>query len=132
MSTYDKDWLDFTHSTRTSEISAQDLFERYREFQSFISGLSRKELVARRWLKNVEDDSPLVTVFFDLPLSKQPTLFRKSAKADDKLLSIWQARARAQARSNAGRRPARSELEGPLRFRKRRPERMRMLQWSSE
>lgn len=97
MSTYDKDWLDFTHSTRKSEITAQDLFERYREFQSFISGLSRKELVARRWLKNVDDDSPLATVFFDLPLSKQPTLFRKSAKADDNLLSIWQARARAQA-----------------------------------
>lgn len=97
MNIYDENWLDFTHSTRTSEISAQDLFERYREFQSFISGLSRKELVARRWLKNVDDDSPLATVFFDLPLSKQPTLFRKSATADDNLLSIWQARTRAQA-----------------------------------
>jgi HTH-type transcriptional regulator/antitoxin HigA len=97
MSTYDKGWSDFTHTTRTPEISAQELFERYREFQSFTAGLSRKELVARRWLKTVDDDSPLATVFFDLPLSKQPTLFRKSAKADENLLAIWQARARAQA-----------------------------------
>lgn len=97
MSTYDKSWSDFTHTTRASEISAQDLFERYREFQRLIAGLSRKELVARRWLKTVDDDSPLGTVFFDLPLSTQPTLFRKSAKADENLLAIWQARARAQA-----------------------------------
>ncbi len=39
----------------------------------------------------------MATLFFDLPLSKQPTLFRKSAKADEKLSEIWQARARAQA-----------------------------------
>lgn len=97
MSTHDENWLDFTHTTRTSEFSAQDLFERYRVFQNLISGLSRKELVARRWLKNVDDDSPVATLFFELPLSKQPTLFRKSAKADDNLLSIWQAKARAQA-----------------------------------
>ena len=97
MNTYDEGWSDFTHTTRTSKVSAQDLFERYREFQGFIAGLSRKELVARRWLKTVDDDSPLATVFFDLPLSKQPTLFRKSAKADENLLAIWQARARAQA-----------------------------------
>src|SRR5579862_1443601 len=97
MSTHDEGWSDFTHTTRTSKASAQDLFERYREFQSLIAGLSRKELVARRWLKTVDDDSPLATVFFDLPLSKQPTLFRKSAKADENLLAIWHARARAQA-----------------------------------
>lgn len=97
MNTHYEDWSDFTHTTRMSKVSAQELFERYREFQSFIAGLSRKELVARRWLKTVDDDSALATVFFDLPLSKQPTLFRKSAKANENLLAIWQARARVQA-----------------------------------
>ena len=97
MSTHDEGWADFTHTTRTSKVSAHELFERYREFQGFIAGFSRKELVARRWLKTTDDDSPLATVFFDLPLSKQPTLFRKSAKADENLLAIWQARARAEA-----------------------------------
>jgi HTH-type transcriptional regulator/antitoxin HigA len=97
MSIHDEGWSDFTHTIRTSKVSAQDLFERYREFQAFIARLSRKELVARRWLKTADDDSPLATVFFDLPFSKQPTLFRKSAKADENLLAIWQARARAQA-----------------------------------
>ena len=97
MNTLDKDWADFTHTTQTSKVSAHELFERFREFQGFIAGLSRKELVARRWLKTADDDSPLATVFFDLPLSKQSTLFRKSAKADENLLAIWQARARAEA-----------------------------------
>jgi len=97
MSTYDEGWADFTHTTRTSKVSAHELFERYREFQGFIAELSRKELVARRWLKTADDDSPLATVFFDLPFSKQPTLFRKSTKADENLLAIWQARARAEA-----------------------------------
>ena len=97
MNTHYEDWSDFTHTTRMSKVSAQDLFERYREFQSFIAGLSRKELVARRWLKTVDNDSALATVFFDLPLSKQPTLFRKSAKANENLLAVWQARARVQA-----------------------------------
>jgi HTH-type transcriptional regulator/antitoxin HigA len=97
MNTQDEGWADFTHTTRSSEVSAHELFERYREFQSFIAGLSRKDLVARRWLKTVEDDSPLATVFFDLQLSNQPTLFRKSAKADENLLAIWQARARTEA-----------------------------------
>lgn len=97
MSIQDKDWADFTHTTQTSKISSHELFERFREFQGFIAGLSRKELVARRWLKTAEDDSPLATVFFSLPLAKQPTLFRKSARANDNLLSIWQARARAEA-----------------------------------
>ena len=97
MSTHYEDWSDFTHTTRTSKVSVEELFERYREFQGFIGGLSRKELVARHWLKTVDDDSPLAAVFFDLPLSKQPTLFRKSAKADENLLAIWQAKARARA-----------------------------------
>src|SRR5436190_4787445 len=97
MSAHDKGWDDFTHTPRASNVSAHEIFERYREFQGFIAGLSRKELVARRWLKTVDDDSPLATVFFDLPLAKQPTLFRKSAKADENLLAIWQARARSQA-----------------------------------
>jgi HTH-type transcriptional regulator/antitoxin HigA len=92
-----EDWADFTHTTQTSNVGASELFDRFREFQGFIAGLSRKDLVARRWLKTVDDDSPLETVFFDLPLSKQPTLFRKSAKADENLLAIWQARARTQA-----------------------------------
>ncbi len=97
MSTHYEDWSDFTHTTRMSKVSAQELFDRYREFQNFIAGISRKELVARRWLKTMDDDSALATVFFDLPLSKQPTLFRKTAKANENLLAIWQARARAQA-----------------------------------
>lgn len=97
MSTRDESWADFTHTTRTSKVSAHELFERYREFQGFIAGLSRKELVARRWLKTADDDSPLATVFFDLPLSKQPTLFRKSTKADENLLMIWQTRAKGEA-----------------------------------
>ena len=97
MSTRDKDWADFTHTTQTSKVSAHELFERFREFQGFIAGLSRKELVARRWLKTVDDDSPLAAIFFDLPISKQPTLFRKSANADENLLAIWQARARTEA-----------------------------------
>jgi HTH-type transcriptional regulator / antitoxin HigA len=97
MSAQNEGWVDFTHTTRTSNMSAHDLFERYREFQGLIAGLSRRELVARRWLKTVDDDSPLATIFFDLPLSKQPTLFRKSAKVDENLLAIWQARARAEA-----------------------------------
>jgi len=97
MSIQDKDWADFTHTTQTSKVSAHELFERFREFQGFIAGLSRKELVARHWLKTVDDDSPLATVFFGLPLSKQPTLFRKAANADENLLAIWQARARVEA-----------------------------------
>ena len=91
------DWDDFTHTTQTAKISSHELFDRYREFQRFIASLDRKELVQRRWLQTPEDDAPLATVFFDLPLAKQPTLFRKSAKANENLLGIWQARARAQA-----------------------------------
>jgi HTH-type transcriptional regulator/antitoxin HigA len=97
MSIHDEGWADFTHMTRTSKLTAHELFQRYREFQGFIAGLSRKELVARRWLRTADDDSPLEAIFFDLPLAKQPTLFRKSAKADENLLSIWEARARAEA-----------------------------------
>ncbi|MCX6953186.1 MAG: ImmA/IrrE family metallo-endopeptidase [Verrucomicrobia bacterium] len=97
MEANDQGWDDFTHTTLTSQVSAHELFDRYREFQRFIAGLSRKELVARRWLKSADDDSPLGAVFFDLPIAKQPTLFRKSAKADENLLAIWQARTRAQA-----------------------------------
>jgi len=97
MNTHHEDWSNFTHTTQTSKVSAREMFERYREFQNFTAGLSRKELVARHWLKSVDDESPLATVFFALPLSKQPTLFRKSAKADENLLAMWQTRARAQA-----------------------------------
>lgn len=91
------DWDDFTHTTQTAKVGTHELFDRFREFQGFIAGLDRKELVNRRWLQTPDDIFPLATVFFDLPLSKQPTLFRKSAKADENLLGIWQARARAQA-----------------------------------
>lgn len=97
MNTHQDSWDDFTHTTQVCKVSAHELFERFREFQSFTRELSRKELVARGWLKTPDDDSPLATLFFDLPLSKQPTLFRKSAKADENLLAIWQARARSQA-----------------------------------
>lgn len=97
MNTLDDAWDDFTHTTQTSKISAHELFERFREFEGFIAGLNRKELVTRGWLQTPDDDTPLETVFFDLPLSKQPTLFRKSAKVDENLLAIWQARTRTQA-----------------------------------
>jgi HTH-type transcriptional regulator/antitoxin HigA len=97
MSDQDKDWADFTHTTQASAVSAHELFKRFREFRGFIAGLSRKELVARHWLKTVEDDSPLTNLFFELPFSKHPTLFRKSDKADEGLLAIWQAGAQRQA-----------------------------------
>src|SRR5687767_1105534 len=97
MSKHNEDWVDFTHSTQISEMTARELFERFREFQEFIGRLPRRELVARGWLETVDDDSPLANVFFEIPFSKQATLFRKSVKADENLLAIWQARARAQA-----------------------------------
>lgn len=97
MSKHDIDWADFTHTTQTSKVGAHELFERFREFQALVGSLSRKELVARRWLETAEDDLRLATLFFDLPLSNQPTLFRKSAKADENLLAVWQARARTEA-----------------------------------
>jgi HTH-type transcriptional regulator/antitoxin HigA len=97
MSNEDKDWADFTHTTQTAKISAHEMFAHFREFQGFIAKLSRKELVARHWLKAIDDDSALATVFFNLPFSKQPTLFRKAANADRNLLAIWQARALVEA-----------------------------------
>ncbi len=97
MGAHDEGWSDFTHTTRTSKVGAQELFERYREFKGFIASLSRKELVSRRWLTTPDDLSPLGTIFFDLPLSTQPTLFRKSADADEILVALWQAKARAEA-----------------------------------
>lgn len=97
MNTHDENWSNFTHTTLTSDVNAQELFEHYREFQKFIAGFSRKELVERHWLKTMNDDSSLENIFFDLPLSKQPTLFRKSSKANESLLAIWQARAQADA-----------------------------------
>lgn len=97
MSTNNKDWEDFTHSTRTSNVTAHELLERYREFKRFIGEISRKELVSRRWLLNPDDLTPLASTFFDLPLSNQRTLFRKSARADENSLVLWQARARSEA-----------------------------------
>lgn len=97
MNSSDDNWDDFIHTTQDTRVTAHELFERYREFQSFTADLSRKELVARHWIETADDDSLLAMVFFDLPLSKQPMLFRKSAKADEKLLEIWQARARTRA-----------------------------------
>lgn len=97
MSTRNESWADFTHTTRTSTVSAQELLERYREFKGFIASLSRKELVSRGWLTTPDDLSPLGGIFFDLPHSNQRTLFRKSAKADENLLAVWQARARVEA-----------------------------------
>ena len=97
MRTDDESWADFTHTTRTSNVSAQELLERYREFKGFIAGLSRKELVHRGWLTTADDLSPLSAIFFDLPHSNQRTLFRKSAKANENLLAVWQARAQAEA-----------------------------------
>ena len=109
---HDECWADFTHTTRTNPVDAKELLERYREFKRFLAGIPRRELVKRGWLTTVDDLSPLATIFFDLPLSKQPTLFRKNAKADENLLAIWQARARAQAEylCLAEERPAFSKL----------------------
>lgn len=97
MNSHDEGWEDFTHTTRTSDVSSQDLLTRYREFKSFIAGLSRKELVNRRWLADADDLSPMGAIFFDLPIATQPTLFRKSSDADETLLAVWQAKARAEA-----------------------------------
>jgi HTH-type transcriptional regulator/antitoxin HigA len=97
MGTHDESWADFTHTTRTSTVSAHELLERYRVFKGFITSLSRKELVNRGWLKTADDLSPLAAIFFDLPDANQRTLFRKSAKANENLLAIWQARARVDA-----------------------------------
>ncbi len=94
---HDEGWADFTHTTCTNRSARRNCSSVTANSKRFIAELPRKELVARRWLKTVDDDSPLATVFFDLPLSKQPTLFRKSAKADENLLAVWQARARAEA-----------------------------------
>jgi HTH-type transcriptional regulator/antitoxin HigA len=96
MSTHD-DWDDFIHTTQASKVSAHELFERFIEFEGFIAGLNRKELVARGWLQTPDDDSPLEAIFFDLPLAKQAMLFRKSTRANENLLAIWQARARTEA-----------------------------------
>ncbi len=97
MSSTDEDWADFTHTTQAPEVSAHELFERFREFKKVIASISRKELVARHWLKTVDDESPLATVFFGLPLAKQPTLFRKATNANESLSTIWLARARVEA-----------------------------------
>lgn len=94
---HNETWADFTHTTRANPIGAHELLVRYREFKRFLAELPRKELVKRRWLKTQDDVSPLASVFFDLPLSKQPTLFRRSARANEKLLAVWQARAQAEA-----------------------------------
>jgi HTH-type transcriptional regulator / antitoxin HigA len=94
---HNESWADFTHTTCTNPIGAQELLERYREFKQFLAGLSPKELVKRRWLTTPNDLSPLAAIFFDLPLSSQPTLFRKSSKGDEVLLGVWQSRARAEA-----------------------------------
>lgn len=90
-------WADFTHTTQTNPVGAQELLQRYRDFRRFLAELSPKELVKRHWLTAADDLSPLATIFFDLPLRNQPTLFRKSAKADEALLEVWQCRARAEA-----------------------------------
>jgi HTH-type transcriptional regulator/antitoxin HigA len=97
MGTDNKDWADFTHSTQTTTVTAHELLERYREFKRFIGEISRKELVSRRWLLNPDDLTPLGAIFFDLPLVNQRTLFRKSAKADENSVVLWQARARSEA-----------------------------------
>lgn len=97
MSTDNKDWAEFTHSTRTSTVTAHELFERYQEFKRFIGEFSRKELVSRGWLLKPDDLTPLGSLFFDLPVSNQRTLFRKTAKADENSLVLWQARTRSEA-----------------------------------
>ena len=97
MKDQDESWTDFTHTLQTSTFTAKEMLDRFREFKSFIAGLSRKELVNRGWLTNTDDLSPLSAIFFNLSYSNQRTLFRKSAKADENLVTIWQTRARAQA-----------------------------------
>jgi HTH-type transcriptional regulator / antitoxin HigA len=97
MNTHEESWADFTHTTQTNTISAQDLLERYREFKMFIANLSRKELVKRGWLTTANDVTALSAIFLDLTNSNQGTLFRKSAKANENLLAVWQVRARIEA-----------------------------------
>ena len=97
MSTHDEGWSEFTHTTRSSSVTAYELLQRYSEFKGFLADLPRKELIARGWLDSLDDLSPLATVFFDLPITNHLTLFRKSAKANEKLLAIWLARASTQA-----------------------------------
>ena len=104
MSTHDEGWVDFTHTTRTSKVSAHELFERYREFQGFIAGFSRKELVARRWLEDQDDDSPLAT-----------SLLRSSAlETADALPQIRQGRRKPPC-DLAGPGPSRSGIPLPRR-----------------
>ena len=93
----DQGWADFEHTTQSNPVGAQELLERYSEFKRFIAELPRKELVERRWLATTDDLSPLATIFFDLPHASQPTLFRKSAKSDEKILGVWLSRARSEA-----------------------------------
>ena len=93
----DQGWADFEQTTQSNPVGAQELLERYSEFKRFIAELPRKELVERRWLATTDDLSPLATIFFDLPHASQPTLFRKSAKSDEKILGVWLSRARSEA-----------------------------------
>src|SRR5689334_21468306 len=97
MRNQDEGWEEFTHTTETTAINSRELFERFREFQRLIDGISKKELIARRWVEKGDDDFALSALFFDLPLTKQRTLFRKSSKADENLLAIWQARSKSEA-----------------------------------
>jgi HTH-type transcriptional regulator/antitoxin HigA len=90
-------WENFTHTTRTETVKALELLERYQVFRKFVMGLSKKELVKRGWLRSPDDFSSLAPIFFDLPIASHPTLFRKSSGADETLLAMWLARARAHA-----------------------------------
>lgn len=90
-------WDDFVHSTRPDTFGALELLERFKAFREFFDQLPRKELVKRGWLRSPDDVASLAPVFFDLPLARNPTLFRKSATANESLLTVWLSQARTTA-----------------------------------
>jgi len=90
-------WDDFAHNPRASTIRGLEVIERFRAFQGFVQQLPRKELVKRGWLHSADDATALAPIFFSQPPARTSTLFRKRASADESLLSLWLAQARAQA-----------------------------------
>ncbi len=90
------DWDDFTHSTRPA-IQALDIIERFKTFQAFHGLLPHRELVKRGWLQSPTDLASLAPLFFAQQVAQTSTLFRKSATADQSLLTLWLARVRATA-----------------------------------
>jgi HTH-type transcriptional regulator/antitoxin HigA len=93
----ENDWSDFVHSTRPKTVASLEIIERFKAFREFFQRLPKKELVNRGWLRTPDDLSSLASVFFDLPASQNPTLFRKSATANESMLLMWLSQVRATA-----------------------------------